>query len=89
MSRKIILLLSKILSKVSESILFAFFLRVDYIRSNRPAYVAVKKRRKKKSASCLCTVDGMFFSLCCFWKEFYADVHSSLILVSGDCFDFP
>ena len=43
-SRKIILSLSERLSKVSESILFAFFLRLDYIRSNRPACVAVKEK---------------------------------------------
>ena len=45
MSRKIILSLSERLSKVSESVLlpFFFFLCLDYIRSNRPACVAVNK----------------------------------------------
>ena len=89
MSRKTVLSLSERLSKVSESILLAFFLCLDYIRSNRPACVAVISVNKTKNASRLRTVDGIFFSLCSFWKEFYADMHSSLILVSGDCFDFP
>ena len=52
MSRKIILSLSERLSKVSESILFALFLYLDYIRSNRPACVSVNKQ--KPSASRLC-----------------------------------
>ena len=43
-SRKIILSLSERLSKVSESMLSAFFLCLDYIRSNTPACVAVNKK---------------------------------------------
>ena len=86
MSRKIILSLSERLSKVSESILLAFFVCLDYIRSNRPACVAVNKN---KNASRLRTFDGMFFSVCCFGGKNYVDMHCSLILVSGDYFDLP
>ena len=45
-SRKIILSLSERLSKVSESVLLAaFFLCLDYFRSNIPACVAVNKQK--------------------------------------------
>ena len=46
--------------------LYIFFC-LDCIRSNRPACVAVNKQQQQKSSgSRLCTVDGMFFSFCCF-----------------------
>ena len=84
-SRKIILSLSERLSNVSESVLFAFFLCLDYIRSNRPAYVAVKKKKKKMLRVCMVcfSVSVVFEKILCRY------MHFSLILVSGDCFDFP